>query len=159
MRDKASIALLSLAIPASAVAYMAQDSFVWPAGAQSLPPILELAQTHMAVITGNQIIVTKDTCRMLTVHVPDSSVAYKPGVDVHGKPVVPADLNGGNSWQLPQTVSFMVREDLAAQGPREYEADFAEIKVDLGTNRVTLNGQPLTPPDQSRLIAQCKGKT
>lgn len=159
MRDKASIALLSLAIPASAAAYMAQETFVWPSRGQNLPPILELAQSHMAVITGNQIIVTKDTCRMLTVHIPDSSVAYKPGVDVHGKPVVPANLESGANWQLPQTVSFQVREDLAAQGPREYEADFAEIKVNLGTNQITLNGQPLTSPDQTRLIAQCKSKT
>lgn len=32
-------------------------------------------------------------CRLRAQHVAAADVTYKPGVDVHGNPVVPADLN------------------------------------------------------------------
>ena len=40
-----------------------------------------------------RIVVKPDDCAALVAHVPDDDVAYRPGVDVRGNKVAPADLN------------------------------------------------------------------
>ncbi|MGE5503210.1 MAG: hypothetical protein ACM31L_02195 [Actinomycetota bacterium] len=54
--------------------------------------------------------VTKQDCARLVHYTPSADVAYKPGVDVHGKPVAPADLPGsGNSLNLlPDVLEFNI---------------------------------------------------
>ena len=37
-------------------------------------------------------------------HEPAPDVAYQPGVDVHGRAVAPADLNGGSQIELPDVI-------------------------------------------------------
>ena len=41
-------------------------------------------------------------CKALTKHTPSADVAYQPGVDVHGKKVVPADLADQSAMEIPQ---------------------------------------------------------
>lgn len=50
-------------------------------------------------------------CRLLAEHVPAADVEYKPSVDVHGKPVAPADL--GQSPNNFETIEIPVELDLA----------------------------------------------
>src|SRR4051812_10791297 len=52
-------------------------------------------------------------CRQLVQHVPADDVTYKPGVDVHGKAVVPADLGGGSNITMPDQVDIQIGIDLA----------------------------------------------
>lgn len=98
-------------------------------------------------------------CRWLTRHIPDADVAYKPGVDVHGKPVVPADLNGTYELELPKTVIASVSRRLLKHPNLRQETPFAEIEIDLETGAIRINGKGLLSEDQERLIAYCKDQS
>lgn len=57
--------------------------------------------------------VSSDACRRLVQHQPADDVTYKPGVDVRGNPVVPADLNAGGGITLPEEIHIQIGIDLA----------------------------------------------
>lgn len=52
-------------------------------------------------------------CSKLVQHQPADDVTYKPGVDVNGKAVVPADLRGGYNMQIPEEINIQIGIDLA----------------------------------------------
>lgn len=52
------------------------------------------------------VVVTREDCARLVRHVADADLAYQPGTDVHGRPVAPADLDGGLQVALPEAFSF-----------------------------------------------------
>ncbi|MGF1610591.1 MAG: hypothetical protein ACFCUQ_14410 [Kiloniellales bacterium] len=54
------------------------------------------------------VVITRQDCARLVKHLPDADVAYQPGQDVYGRPVAPADLDGGLQIELPETYSFDV---------------------------------------------------
>ena len=93
-------------------------------------------------------------CRFITAHKPSADVAYKEGVDVKGRPVVPADLNAdpmgikSQTIIMPLTVDFAQRlQTLNIAGLNtEGTLGFLEISPD---GRVTYNGQDLTQPMQA----------
>jgi G:T/U-mismatch repair DNA glycosylase len=58
--------------------------------------------------------VTKKDCQRLVRHQARADVAYKPGVDVRGKKVAPADLAGSFQMVLPDVFEFNVTKDLTA---------------------------------------------
>ena len=59
------------------------------------------------------VTLSKEACGRLVQHVPADGVTYKPGVDVRGKPVVPADLGGGPSIAIPDEINIQIGIDLA----------------------------------------------
>lgn len=70
------------------------------------------------------VTVTREDCSRLVRHQPVADATYQPGVDVRGRKVAPADLDGGSPIVLPDTYSFEVeiqpidyvrRRQLAAQ--------------------------------------------
>jgi hypothetical protein len=127
------------------------------------------------------VTIDQNACRVATRHVPAADVEYKPGRDVvNGKPVAPADLSP--QIQLPQRFSVVVAVDVAkklqnlqqqqaglgttaaTQNPNSYglppggeaKAYLGQIDVDLASNRLTFNGQPLTDDLESDLAAACR---
>ena len=81
-------------------------------------------------------------CRLLAEHTPRDDVAYQPGIDVNGKAVVPADLNGGSAFQLPETIKIPLSVDLAQEfGLTEFTND--ELVAPLGILEVTKDGRVL----------------
>jgi hypothetical protein len=50
------------------------------------------------------VAISERDCERLVKHEPAPDVTYQPGVDVHGRPVAPADLNGGNQIELPDVI-------------------------------------------------------
>lgn len=50
------------------------------------------------------IAISERDCERLVNHEPAPDVTYQPGVDVHGRPVAPADLDGGNGLKLPDVI-------------------------------------------------------
>lgn len=58
-----------------------------------------------------------EDCRQIVTHEPADDVAYLPGVDVSGNPVVPADLGGGYGITAPEEVTIDIRLDLAERLP------------------------------------------
>lgn len=87
-----------------------------------------------------------------------AGAAYQPGVDVHGNPVVPADV-GGVPSVLPETVRIPVTVDLAQQLglalPVGTEMNAAIGTVAVGQDgHVTYNGDDITP----QTYALCTGQ-
>ncbi len=89
-------------------------------------------------------------CRLLPEHKADANVAYQPGVDVHGKAVVPADINSPAGSSLAnQTIVVPLTVDLAdrlhGQNIQGLQLDgnlgYLEIHPD---GRVSHNGQDWT---------------
>lgn len=100
-------------------------------------------------------------------HVPDADVAFKPGIDVRGKPVAPADLGGGSALTLPDMIEFNLTVDvlnelgvssdspLAPEAP-EGDVTLGTITYDLLSGAVTFNGQPLGDPELAAIAAGCR---
>ena len=56
--------------------------------------------------------VTAGDCRRVVAHVAAADVEYRPGVDVRGRKVAPADLGGGPPIGLPDEIAFDIKLDL-----------------------------------------------
>lgn len=50
------------------------------------------------------IAVTRRDCDQLVTYSQAPGVEYQPGIDVHGRPVAPADLGGGYQIEPPETI-------------------------------------------------------
>ena len=103
-------------------------------------------------------------CQALVNHVPDADVTYQPGVDVHGRPVVPADLESGYENIVPQEITIPLTVDLMHFLKMDTSAlPTAAMKrndVQLGTltikgDQVLYNGKPLTSAQQDNLAVLC----
>jgi len=111
---------------------------------------------------GVRITVTKAECRRLVKHVPAPDATYRPGVDVNGDPVVPADLGGGVSIDLPETFTIPIEVDLFDRfGIPADAADFnadqvvGEVVVD-DDGRAYFNEQPLQDEEAADLATKCQ---
>lgn len=86
-------------------------------------------------------------CKLRTPHVAAADVSYKPGVDVYGNPVVPADLNFVSA-AIPDIIHVPMSVDLVQR--LAHVPDGMKMKAETGTaeihkdGRVILNGQELT---------------
>lgn len=104
-------------------------------------------------------------CQSLVQYTPSADVAYQPGVDVHGKPVTPADLPGNPTIVLPDKINIPLTMNMAkllnlntTSFPNS--ALGAGTEAQLGTitvegNKVSFNGQPLTSDQQDKLAVLC----
>ena len=110
-----------------------------------------------------EITVTLEDCRRLVAHQPADDVAYKPGVDAYGRPVMPADLPGTQVIKAPDKITFTITYDaLGKLGLTESsnllagEATVGEVSYDISSGRLEFNGAPLTDPEIAVLAAACK---
>jgi len=78
-----------------------------------------VALAPLPSVAEEKVAVTPADCRRLVAAVPAADVAYKGGVDVHGKKVVGADLpGGGNDLKLvPDVIAFTYTVNPAGYGP------------------------------------------
>ncbi len=124
------------------------------------------AQTSGEASASVPVIVDGATCLMLVeapTGTPVPGVAYTPGVDVHGRSVVPAEGPGARplDW-LPETVTIDLSVPLAdrlggAAGTARYEADARLGRLAVGRDGgVTLDGRPLVGADVAELREACR---
>ena len=121
-------------------------------------------------------------CTKLVQHRPSADVTYKPGVDVRGKAVAPADLGGGYNMQIPEEINIQIGIDLADRlalrdarratpppglpqpNPVRKVLPY-EGKAPIGTltikgNDAYWNGERIMPQDEALLAEACsKGLT
>ncbi len=113
-------------------------------------------------------------CKKLVQHAPNDTVTYKPGVDVRGKAVVPADVGGGYKLDLPESIDINIGIDLADRlGLRNSRRPGAppgapvrkvtpfEGRAALGTLSIRgtdayWNGQRIAPQDEVLLAEACR---
>jgi hypothetical protein len=146
------IRLLALCVSVFVVSFglvdlRAQDESPFPSPQGSATEGAEdAAQTTDAAPT---ITVSRSACKALVRHMPDDDVAYKPGVDVRGKAVAPADLNGGSpilkslpkEIEFPVTINFFDYTGIAV--PDGVSGEQSIGKITYRNGRVYFNGEPL----------------
>lgn len=125
---------------------------------------LAVASYSLAQNENADLVLSDGACRNLAVYQPgaDGDAAYKPGVDVAGKPVVEADLGGGGITP-PETVEFDLTVDMAqylgygVSPTPEGHIHIAKITV-LPDGRVLRDGEPLEGQAEAALRALCVDK-
>jgi hypothetical protein len=121
------------------------------------------AQAPQAASADQQLYVTRQDCKQLVAHRPDPGVEYKPGTDVHGKYVTPADVPGQESFSLPDKIEFDLRLNPLAYAPQQGNvpagalqnstANLGHVEVDLLSGQAKLNGHALDG-EQTRIVAE-----
>ena len=97
-------------------------------------------------------------------HVPDSDVAYKAGVDVYGKSVVPADLPQEGGVQVPPVripLTMGLAKVLNLPADKYPFKDMGRTDINLGTltldgDKVLLDGRELTSEQKANMAAGCR---
>lgn len=111
-----------------------------------------------------EINVTQKDCQRVEKHLARNDVAYKPGVDVHGNPVVPADLKD-NRLQIPDNIIIdlsLPLQDLykGAKGVDETlanaEVQIGKLDYNLSSGKLKFNGQELGDPALNAIAIECR---
>jgi hypothetical protein len=108
-----------------------------------------------------EIAVSRQDCDRLVKYQEPPGVEYQPGVDAHGQPVVPADVNGGYNLNLPKTIVIPIEVLLQDRFHLPANSVLWEGKAQVGTvtvegDRVFFNGQELTDPETAALAEVCR---
>ena len=100
--------------------------------------------------------ISQAECRLIASHVPAADIAYQPGVDVRGRPVVAADLLPAPTV-VPErfivALSVDLRRRLGLSGELKPELPIGVITVEAGT--LLLDGRPIPPDAAAGLAAAC----
>ena len=122
-----------------------------------------IAQAPPPGVVDQSLYVTRQDCKQLVAHHPDPGVEYKPGTDVHGKYVAPADLSGQTDFKLPDKVQFDLRINPLAYAPQQGNAPagafsntgatIGHVEVDLSSGQAKLNGFALDG-EQTRIVTE-----
>ncbi|MEH6524849.1 MAG: hypothetical protein V7723_02160 [Sneathiella sp.] len=105
--------------------------------------------------------VSKKNCSRITKYVADADVDFKPGVDVHGKAVVPADLDG-QQIKIPDTIfinlALPFKDLLNNYNPKLKNAEVyvGLIEYNISSGRMLYNGQELSDPALNAIARECQ---
>ena len=124
---------------------------------------LVLATVAWAAPASAEIAISRKDCSRLVNHQPAPDVTYQPGVDVHGRPVVPADLGGGQQIQLPDVIyipiEVLVQDKYGIPANSVlYDATALVGVVSVRGNRVYFEDQELTDPEVAALEQACRDR-
>ena len=109
------------------------------------------------------VVVEVDDCARLVKHVPDSDVAYRPGVDAYGAAVTPADLGGSPRIVPPREIKIPIQIDVQEKFGSPGSTLFSTSDTTVGTvtyrdGRMWYNGQPLQDEETARIAKLCRQK-
>ncbi len=108
------------------------------------------------------VIITKADCAALVRHVAEPGVAYEPGIDVNGRPVVAADLGDTPEIKLPEEIAIAITVDIDKRFNIPPAQDLFRPEAYIGTvivkqdGRAYFNGQPLTSEESHALSTACQ---
>jgi len=120
--------------------------------------ILYAAQSSAADV---QINVTKDDCNRVEKHVAGNDVAFKPGVDVRGKAVAPADIDEPKIL-LPENIiidlSLPIKDLFKDKNPRleNAEVQIGVLDYNIASGKLKFNGQELNDPALHAIAVKCQ---
>jgi hypothetical protein len=91
---------------------------------------------------------------------PVGAAVLRPGIDAHGRPVVPADLNPPPSWATSPAIDLQVQVGpgpgpIAARRPARLEGTLPLGRLTIEEGEARLNGQPLAA-DDAPSSARCR---
>ncbi|MEQ9519986.1 MAG: hypothetical protein RLN89_11165 [Parvibaculum sp.] len=104
--------------------------------------------------------ISEGTCALVAAHHPAADVAFQPGVDVNGKAVVPANLEGGFQYNLRPIYEFDVRlKPLSGAALGDLtELNVATVTYEPESGRVLLDGQEVIWMHENALRSACKAQ-
>ena len=126
----------------------------------SIALVLALVVALPASAATKSVTVSKAECRKIVRHSPSADVAYRPGVDVRGRRVAPADLGGGTTIAVPEEIEIPIDVDLsdtigaAAGGLSDPRAKLGKVVYKNG--RAWYNGKPLETGANAEVVEACK---
>jgi hypothetical protein len=125
--------------------------------------VLVLTAVAWAAPVSAEIAISRKDCQRLVNHEPAPDVAYQPGVDVHGRPVVPADLGGGQQIQLPDVIyipiEVLIQDKYGIPANSVlYDATALVGVVEVRGNQVYFEDQPLTDREIVALEEACRNR-
>lgn len=119
-----------------------------------------LAQSDGGTAT---VTVSRDACSALVEHIPAPDVEYEPGVDVDGRAVAPADVDGSRfDYEPPETIAFALIVDLQeffgpdAPRPMQFADDVPLGVVTVEGGRVFVDGRPVAGDGEAALVQACR---
>lgn len=123
--------------------------------------VLVLTAAGWAAPASAEVAISRRDCQQLVRHEPAPDVAYQPGVDVHGRPVVPADLGGGSQIELPDVIyipiEVLIQDRFHIPANSVLYKATAEVGVaELRGNQVYYQDQLLSDPETAALEAACR---
>ena len=111
------------------------------------------------------ITVSPNDCQAMTAYTPSDDVAYKPGVDVDGNAVAPADLNSSGQLDFGADHEFWLPIEVPLQdviniAPADNLDSIRASDIGVGTVTVKngqayFNGEPLGDSQSHALAAEC----
>jgi len=109
-----------------------------------------------------EIRIERSDCRWLLRH-DGGDAEYEPGVDVHGDPVPPADLNAPSAVPDSESIPIRIRVDLQDRFDIPGDAELFDPQAEVGFVTVKdgtayLNGKPLSDPDRAAVSDACRNK-
>ena len=112
----------------------------------------------------DELRISRADCSRLVVHEPAPDVAYQPGVDVRGRPVMPADLSSSPQIKLPDSIVIRLDYDALkgrSGGLAKGATNAMEGNTNLGTltfrqGRAYFNDEPLHGWEQEILLDACR---
>lgn len=124
---------------------------------------LALLAIAWAAPASAEIAISRTDCQRLVNHEPAPDVTYQPGVDVHGRPVVPADLGGGQQIELPDVIyipiEVLIQDKYGIPANSVlYDATALIGVVAVRGNRVYFEDQELTDPEIAALEQACRDR-
>lgn len=103
-----------------------------------------------------------ELCRTIVAHEPVDDVRYRPGVDVRGKAVVPADVSGSKPLELPNDIAIdltvPLRQLIGDAAPAliaEADTALGQVTVNRESGEIRYNGQLLSSPASATLVQSC----
>ncbi|MBT5841795.1 MAG: hypothetical protein HOH80_22545, partial [Rhodospirillaceae bacterium] len=121
------------------------------------------AGTGAAHAKGPQLAIGKKDCQRLVRHQARADVKYRPGIDVRGRKVAPADLHGGSPIKIPNVITFDVKFDIKNYlGKAEADAkaaSAASIAADKAKSAATSASTAATSATAAATAAQTLATT
>jgi hypothetical protein len=116
-----------------------------------------------AGVLKEKVTVSKKDCRRMVRHRPAADVAYKPGVDVRGRPVKSANLDGDKQIDLPAVIAIPLHVPLGnllkkgSSTPVDAsEVGVGVVTVDRKTGEVMYEGKSLGNAETQQMVAACR---
>jgi len=109
------------------------------------------------------IAIARSDCDLAVRYVPPPGVAYQPGVDVNGRPVAPADVDGDRRLKLRESIPVVITDDLRKQFGLPEDSPLFDanafvgiVELRLSDHRLTFNGVELSDRESDALAAVCR---
>jgi hypothetical protein len=123
--------------------------------------ILTLPLLLLAAPAAADVAVSKRDCDRLVKYRQAPGVEYQPGVDVHGRPVAPADLGGGYNIKVPDIIVIPIEVLLQDRFNIPANSVLWNAEAQVGTvivkgDQVYYEGQLLGDPETAALAELCQ---